>query len=1109
MLGRIGMRRLSASILALVLSLTTAAVASAQGGATITGTVKTDAGQPLFGANVTIEALSISVGSSEDGKYTITVPGARIRGQQVVLRARAIGYVPMVRTLTLSEGAQTQDFELKQDVNRLSQVVVTGVTGATEIKKLPFTVAQVTAEDMPVPGSNPLSQLQGKVPGANIVSASGRPGSAPAIILRGPQSINASGRGQEPLIIVDGVISQGSIQDINPQDIENVEVVKGAAASSLYGSRAGNGVIQITTRSGKNAGEGVRFRSQVEYGTSSIEKEYPYPKTHFMMMNEDYSRYCTTAINLGAECARTVDIEREAFRINDQGEELALSPVNFVNDAGIARNPGATLARNIFQTTPYARTYNPIRQFLTNGEQVNATVDATGRVGRTNFFTSANQLRQEGAVKLLKGYTRNSLRLNIDQQLASSWNFAVRTNYIDARDFNSGSAWFSLTRQPASASLFAKDSKGRLYIRSVPQAQGAQNTNPAYNSQNFQPVNNVSRYIGQATVRWQPLVWLDAEANMGYDARSNQTESFTMRGYRGTGSTANLGSVSRGSNRSYSVNSSLDVTARRNWFADNLSSRLTFRYLFEAQDERGLSTGGSNLAAYGINDADIAVQGQSASSFLEQVRQIGMFTNLDLDWQGKYILSGLVRRDGASLFGSARRWQTYGRGSVAWRISEESWFGIDAISDLKFRASVGQAGNRPSFSSQYETFSVGGGGALVAGQIGNADLKPEVSTETEIGIDLELFSKYGVTITNAANTIDQQIMPVPLSGATGYGSQWRNVGELQNNTFEVSLNIPIIQTRDLNYSARINYDRTTSEISRLDMPEFFVSAAGQQGTETMFKIVQGGQMGQIYGRRFVRSCSELPATHQGQCGAGQDYQRNSDGFIVYVGAGNTLGDGITKNLWNTRITAANAPWAGGTTVDPLNWGFPILVRDATGAVPVLPVGQALPRFRWSLSQQASYKKFSAYALVDATVGKSVWNIGRQWSMGDFMHEDGDQAGATVESAKPIGYYFRAVSTGGIGGLYDVLAPNNNTTEDASFVKLREVSIGYRVGRLAGVGDWTVSLVGRNLLTITDYKGFDPEVGLGGGNLGSGVLNAVDGFTFPNLRNLSFQIGTSF
>lgn len=1124
MLGRNGMRRLGASILGLLLSVGTADIAAAQTAATVTGRVTAEGGQPLFGANVTIEALAISVGTNEEGRYTIAVPGARVRGQQVVLRVRSFGYVPDQKTITLEGGSQSHDFTLKQDVNRLSQVVVTGVTGATEVKKLPFTVAQVTAEDMPVPGANPLSQIQGKVPGANIVSASGRPGTAPAIILRGPQSINASGRGQDPLYIIDGVISQGGIQDINPQDIENIEVVKGAAASSLYGSRAGNGVIQITTRSGRNSGEGIRFRSQIEYGTQSIENEYKYPRTNFLTMTKDYDNVCVTFANqpnsgatAGTNAARdqcnfNIDLYDEALYINQNGQEQPLATWSLMGDGGISVNPGAVGSRALYQTNYYERTFNPIRQYLTNGESYNTTVDATGRISRTNFFASANQFRQEGAVRFLRGYTRNALRLNVDQQMATAWNFSVRTSYTDAVDYNNAASWFSLTRQNASVDLLRRDNQGRLFIRSVIQAQGTQNSNPAYVSEQFQPINRISRYLNQATVRWQPLSWLDAEANFGFDGRSNHSESLTIRGFRNISGAINQGSVNRGSNRSYSLNSSLDVTARRSFMEDNLSARATFRYLFEGQDDRGLSTGGSNLAAFGVDDADIAVQGQFASSYMEQVRQIGMFGNVDLDWKGKYIASALIRRDGASLFGSANRWQTYGRGSFAWRASEEEWFAFDAISDLKFRASIGQAGNRPPFAAQYETFGVGGGGALIAGQIGNPLLRPEVSTETEVGFDAEILSKYALTVTYAKNVIDGQIMPVPLSYSTGFQSQWRNVGELTNNTYEVSLNIPILQTRDLNYSARINWDRTTSEISRLDIPEFFVSAAGQQGSEQMFKIVQGGQMGEIYGRRFVQSCGELvmPAGSTLTCGgAGSDFQRNSDGFIVYVGQGNTLGDGITKNLWFTRLPAAQAPWSGGTTAENLSWGMPILVRDATGAVPVLPVGQALPDYRWALSQQFGYKKFTAYLLLDATVGKNIWNIGRQWSLGDFMQSSTDQAGRSVQSAKPVGYYFRAQSTGGIGGLYDVLGPNNYTVEDASFVKVRELALGYRIGRIMGVGDWTVNIIGRNLLTFSDYQGFDPEVGLAGGNLGSGVLNAIDGYTFPNLRTFSFQIATSF
>lgn len=1085
-------------------------VAQAQGPAVITGVVKSEFGDPLENANVYIVELAISVGTNATGRYTINIPADRVRGQAVQLRARAIGYKADIKPITLRAGNQTFDFQLQKDVNRLQEVVTTGVTGATEQKKLAFSVAQVSEKDMPVPGSNPLAQLQGKVAGANIVSASGRPGSAPAIILRGPQSINASGRGQDPLYIIDGVISQGGLQDINPQDIESIEVVKGAAASSLYGSRAGNGVIQITTRSGKNQSEGVRFRAQMEYGQSDIEREYQYPTTHFMMMDETAQRFCT--IVSGAQsCSRTIDIYDETYRINDQGGDFSLPPATIANDAGIARNPGAVNSRSLFQVNEFPKTFDPISQLVTNGQVVNTTLDATGRVGRTNFFASINQLRQEGSVRFQPGYTRNSMRLNVDQQLGGNVNFSLRSNYSQANDYNTGGAFFRLTRQPVNAELLRRDSQGRLFIRTVAQQQGAQNDNPAYLSSAQQPLNRIDRFVGNATARWTPLSWLDAEANFGYDARSNFQENQQDRGFRTTAQNAtNLGLVRRSAGRSTSLNASGNVSARKNWFDEALSSRLTLRYLFEAQDDRGQSTGGDNLAVPGLADPDAAIQNFFTSGSSETVRQVGYFANLDLDYKGRYIFGALVRRDASSLFGAANRWQTYGRGSFAWRLSDEPWFNLDQISDLKFRYSVGQAGNRPNFAAQYETFTIGAGGALNPNTLGNRNLRPEVSTETEYGMDLELFSKYGLTVTKSRNVIDDQILQPLLPAAAGFARQWVNAGQLTNNTWEVSLNVPIVATRAVDYSVRVNYDRTRSVITELNVPEYFEAAGTQtQGTEQMFKIVKGGNMGQIYGRRFVTQCSELPANFQSRCGAGLDYQRNSDGFITYVGQGNTLGDGITKNLWMTRVAPADAPWGGGTTADPLNWGFPILLRDENGAVPVVPVGNALPDFRWSLSQNFRYKRLTAFALLDATVGKDIFNIGRQWSFGDFMHRDADQAGKSVADARPIGYYFRAVSTGGIGGLYDVLGPNNVTVEDAGFVKVREVSIGYRLGSIGGVGNWNVALIGRNLLTFTNYKGFDPEVGTAGGALGSGVLNAVDGFVFPNLRQFTFSLSTSF
>ena len=194
-----------------LLVLTVVAPAVAQGqAAVLTGRVLSDQGQPLAGANVFLPELNISVATNQSGAFTITVPAARVRGQPIVMRARAIGYQPGSTPISLAAGAQTVDFSLKRDLTELSAVVVTGVTRATEQIKLPFTVTRVDTSDMPVSGSNPLTQLQGKIPGALIVNASGRPGAAPSIVLRGPVSLNATGRTQQPLYLLDGVPLSGA-----------------------------------------------------------------------------------------------------------------------------------------------------------------------------------------------------------------------------------------------------------------------------------------------------------------------------------------------------------------------------------------------------------------------------------------------------------------------------------------------------------------------------------------------------------------------------------------------------------------------------------------------------------------------------------------------------------------------------------------------------------------------------------------------------------------------------------------------------------------------------------------------------------------------------------
>ena len=250
--------------LALLTAILTAPASGFAQGAVITGKVTNEAGAPIEAAQVYIQEMSIGSQTNVQGVYTFTVAAVRVTGQTIQVRVRAIGYRPGAAPVTLRPGNVTQDFVLKQDVNRLSEVVVTGSIEGTERAKVPFAVGRLTTEDLTVPATTPLAALQGKVPGMRIAAAGGRPGDNPEIMMRGPTSINASGRSQSPLIIVDGVIMRvGNLDEIGGLDIESVEVVKGAAGASLYGTTAANGVMIIKTKRGA-AQDGVRFNVRSE-----------------------------------------------------------------------------------------------------------------------------------------------------------------------------------------------------------------------------------------------------------------------------------------------------------------------------------------------------------------------------------------------------------------------------------------------------------------------------------------------------------------------------------------------------------------------------------------------------------------------------------------------------------------------------------------------------------------------------------------------------------------------------------------------------------------------------------------------------------------------------
>jgi hypothetical protein len=324
----------------------------------------------------------------------------------------------------------------------------------------------------------------------------------------------------------------------------------------------------------------------------------------------------------------------------------------------------------------------------------------------------------------------------------------------------------------------------------------------------------------------------------------------------------------------------------------------------------------------------------------------------------------------------------------------------------------------------------------------------------------------------------------------------------------------VIRRPSAEWSVQVGFDRTHSRFATFVLAPF--TYGGNATVGGPFLARSGEDIGAIYGRRFVTSCAELPAVVQSSCGDGRPFQRNDDGFIVWVGSdanGQAFSwrDGITRNLWGQHLASAAAPWGV-----PLNWGAPILVRDSiicfASPNPLCPAAQsrlgvATPQEQISVASSVRWGRLSVYAMMQGILGRSVWNEARQLALLNGVGRDADQQGRSAETGKPYGYYGRAAppDNNGYGGLYDILAPNNFSVERADFLKLREIVVSWDVG-LVGRARWTVSMVGRNLLTLSPYRGLDPD--LPAFDV-AGQLVGIDAVGIPDPRTIGVSLGVRF
>lgn len=1111
-----------------VLLTASAGTAQAQN-AIITGKVASESGQLLEFANVYINELSLSVPTNAQGVFTISIPAARVLGQAVNLRVRAVGYVPGASAIRITAGSQTQDFALKRDINRLNEVVVTGSLEGTERSKVAFSVGRLTAEDIPVPALNPITALQGKIAGMRVASTTGQPGSTPQIMLRGPTSINASGRTTGPLIIVDGTILRNqSLNEVGGLDIESVEVVKGAAGASLYGAQAANGVIVIRTKRG-NTRDGVKFNYRSEYGVSDLTSfDYGAPINHVLQLDETGKRFCATGAGAVSACSRSFNWMQEMLRINNVNADTTRTQLNAQwNSPAVA---GGELL-NVYQSNIWpVQRYDAFAQVSQSNPVQLHSLDMSGRVSNVRYFVSGAYTGDAGGLRNFTGQIQRRARVNLDYDIKPNWNVALSSLFnrgsIDQR--GTGGIFGALLRgAPAGTDYLVRDTLGRFLQRGG--GTGFRPTGNGGGSLLYTTETNFdqdvsTRYQASINSTYTPVEWLSIEALYSYDNRQVLNTSFQRKGTRTANNNpdpaTNNGNQSAANLNRESVNAYMSATLRKQ-LTEDLGGKLNFRALMDRDYEINNNSSGQQFVVKDVFTLTNTTQNFQTRSSSSLIKNQGFIAGGNLDYKGRYILDGTYRYDGSSLFGAGNRWAPFGRLSGVWRVGEESWFKVPQLSDFRVRASRGSAGNTPRFEAQYETYNCSAQGCSL-GQAGNSLLKPETTTETEMGFDATFFNRLGVELTYAASDTRNQILNVPTPSALGFTTKWQNAGTLSNKTWELALNLPVIQKKDLQWTMRGTWDRNRVFIKELFLPEYFTSAGTAQGTGSLFLItadksndpISGlprNRYGNVWGRRFYKTCGDLPSTVQTDCGAGKSFQVNDEGWVVWTGAGNSYTDGITKNLWQTKLPAAQSPWNY-----PLQFGHPIIDRPLRGQVGEglgsrSIIGNSLPSFRFGFNNTVTYKKLSLYALLDGTIGQKIQNQGEGWGLLDFASGQFDMEGRTIGNAKPMGYGWRVggAEGAGTGGFYDQLDANNYNTENGSFAKFREVSLTYQIGKLRGLGDWTVSAIGRNLFTFSPYSGYDPEVGVNGGQAGSGLINQVDAFQYPTLRTYTISISSRF
>jgi len=1010
----------------------------------INGTVTSaEDGSPIPGVSVVVRGTTIGIITDVDGNYSLAVPETAIK-----LMFTFVGMKTVEETIG---GRSVIDVILEVDVLGLEEVVVTALGITREKKALGYSVQDVKGDDIArAKETNFINSLQGRVSGAQITSMSGAVGASSRIVIRGVSSLDGN---NQPLFVVDGIpidnqsfgstgtggTDRGSgAADINPDDIETITVLKGASASALYGSRASNGVIVVTTKKGVPGG-----KLQVSISnTTTFETPLKLPD-----FQDKYGQ---------GSIGKFSYVDGAGAGINDGVDEswgpeldigLMIPQFSSVDENGVA------------QPAPWVSHPDNVKNFFETGTTFSTNFAITGGTQTSNFRLSFTNLDQKGMVPNTD-YGKKTLSFSASSNPVDKLTFSASGNYINAGSDNQPGYGYNAQNVMQQFTWTGRQVDYELLKEKQYNEDGSifnwshnYHNNPYMTLYENLSVMRRDRFIGNAMVQYQFADYLSAFVRTGGDVYSHFISS---RRFVGDMDYPN-GYYGETAESLREINTDFLVSFQKGFGADidfslNVGGNRRDRIF---QQNTGTAPELAIPNVYNVANSSVTPR---TTNFYSGKRVNSLYAFGQLGYKNAIYLDYSVRNDWSSTLPAENNSYIYPAISLSGILTDLLNIESNVLSFAKVRGSYAQVGGDTDAYSLSPTVSFGDGwnastkllNLYVPNTLPDADLMPQKTTSIEFGADLRFFLnrvRLDVTYYNAESI--NQIVNIPISAASGYTAKTINAGEIDNKGIEVLLGITPVQLRDFRWDVTLNWAQNKNEVVELAEGIERFELGGYWSLDVL--AIPGGAYGQLYG---------------------YDYERDPDGNIIFY-------DGI----------------------------------PAQGDLKVL--GNTTPDWIGGIFNEFSYKGLTASFLIDMRKGSDLYSMTTTW---------GRYSGALEETliGREGGIVGNGVMPDGDGGYVPntVVADAEQFSKaayvndiafssvfDASFVKLREVKVGYTFKVIPGtpIKDLNISFVGRNLAILsTTVPHIDPETAFSSGN-----VQGLEYGQLPSARSLGFSIGCKF